>query len=217
MARHAPAAREHARPGTGLRAGRVALAVLVAAGAGVLAGCFDAPRLEDRWTRVDLQGANVAAFQTLTLGATESVSVHAAITYRQILTGYAVAELRVSPTMPPGSLPINPDATRLPMAQAIDSLLQHSVSIGRATRAVTGWDHLIQGLDFSFSAAVPLVLDSTGTTGGGVFMVCYLGSGDKVRRLGQADTIVVTPFKSAEYQILPVGMKFRTVAGPGAR
>lgn len=214
MERSALDVKQPTRIGTSIHASRLALA---AVGAGLLAGCFDAPKLEDRWTRVDIQSANVTAFQTLTLGAPESVSVQAAITYRQILTGYAVAELRVSPTMTPGSLPINPDATRLPMAEAIDSLLQHSVSIGRATRAVTGWDHLIQTLDFSFNAAVPVVLDSTGTTGGGVFLVCYLGSGDRVRRLGLADTIVVTPFKSAEYQVLPVGVTFRTVAGPAAR
>lgn len=202
------------RFGIRMHAARLALAALCAS---MLAGCFDAPKLEERWTRVDIEGANVVAFQTLTLGSPESVSVSAAITYRQILTGYAVAELRVSPTMTPGSVPITPDAVRLPMAQAIDSLLQHSVSIGRATRAVTGWDHLIQHLDFNFSAVVPSVLDSTGITGGGVFMVCYLGSGDRVRRIGQADTIVVTPFKSAEYQVLPIGMTFQTVAGPGPR
>jgi hypothetical protein len=195
-------------------AARVALAVLCSC---LLAGCFDAPKLEERWTRVDIEGANLVAFQTLTLGLPESVSVSAAITYRQILTGYAVAELRVSPTITPGSVPISPGAVRLPMAQAIDSLLLHSISIGRATRAVTGWDHLIQHVDLNFNAVVPAVLDSTGTTGGGLFMVCYLGSGDRVRRLGMADTIIVTPFKSAEYQVLPIGMTFQTVAGPGAR
>ena len=195
---------------------RVALLALVAPCAVLLAGCFDAPKLEDRWTRVDIDSANLLPFQTITLGDSEAVIVHAAVTYRQILTGYAVAELRVSPSITPGSVPINPDASRLPMAQAIDSLLDHSVSIGRATRAVTGWDHLIQRIDFTFGAVVPTVLDSTGTTGGGLFMVCYLGSGDIVRRLGQADTVIVTPFKSASYQVLPIGMTFRTVPGPVA-
>ncbi len=196
---------------------RAAVALVVATlGASVLGGCYDAPKLEDRWTRVDLESANVSAFQTLTLGAAESVTVNASVTYRQILTGYAVAELRVSPTTTPGALPINPDATRLPMAQAIDSLLVNSVSIGRATQAVTGWDHLIQHLGFRFNVAVPVVLDSTGTGGGAVFLVCYLGSGDRVRRLGMADTIIVTPFKSAEYQVLPFGITFRTAAAPVA-
>jgi hypothetical protein len=185
--------------------------------AGALAGCFDAPKLEDRWTRVDFTGASLAPFQSLPLGAPESVTVHANITYRQILTGYAVAELRVSPAFTPGSLPIDPDQPRLAMAQAIDSLLAHSVSIGRATRPVTGWDHLIQPLDFSFGATVPAVLDSTNEAGGGVFLVCYLGSGDLVRRFGMADTVIVTPFKSAEYQVLPVGLTLRTTAGQAAR
>ena len=30
-----------------------------------------------------------------------------------------------------------------------------SVSLGRDTRLITGWDHLIQPFDFSFSASVP--------------------------------------------------------------
>jgi hypothetical protein len=194
-------------------AGRFAALAAMALVAGALAGCFDAPKLEDRWTRVDITGASVAAFQSLPLGEPESVTVHADLTYRQILTGYAVAELRVSPTFTPGSLPINPDQPRLPMAQAIDSLLSHSVSIGRATRPVTGWDHLIQPIDFAFGASVPAVLDSTNAAGGGVFLVCYLGSGDIVRRIGMADTVIVTPFKSAEYQVLPMGITFRTAPG----
>jgi hypothetical protein len=193
---------------------RLALLALAAAAS---AGCFDAPKLEDRWTRVDLASANVTANQLLALGASDSVAVRTTITYRQVLTGYAVAELRVSPSFTPGALPINPDATRLPMAEAIDSLLAHSVSIGRSTRAVTGWDHLIQTIDFGFRANVPTVLDSTNAAGGGVFLVCYLGSGEKLRRLGMPDSVVVTPFTSAAYQVLPVGMTFRTAAPAGAR
>jgi hypothetical protein len=135
------------------------------------------------------------------------------ITYRSILTGFAIADLRVSPTMTPASVHVTPDAPRQPMAQDIDSLLQNSYSVGRATRAVTGWDHLIQRIDFSFNAAVPAVLDSTGMSSGGLFLVCYLGSGDRVERIGMSDTLIVTPFKSADYRILPVGMTFQPAAG----
>jgi hypothetical protein len=196
-------------------AARVGLAGLLALSAWLCGGCLGAPKLEDRWTRIDLPAANVTPYQTMPLGAPESLRVQAQITYRSIVTGYAVAELRVSPTITGGSVTITPTAPREAMAASIDSLLQHSTSIGRATRAITGWDHLIQHIDFAFSAAVPGVLDSTGASAGGLFMVCYLGAGDKIERPGQADTIIITPFRSAEVQVLPIGMTFRT-SGPVA-
>ena len=194
---------------------RVGLAGLLALVA-CCSGCLGAPKLEDRWTRIDLPASNVAPYQTMTLGAPESVHVQAQIIYRSIVTGYAVAELRVSPTISGGAVTITPSAPRQAMATSIDSLLQHSVSVGRATRAITGWDHLIQHIDFNFNAAVPTVLDSTGAGQGGLFLLCYMGSGDKIERPGMADTIIITPFQSASVQVLPIGMTLRTT-GPVAR
>ncbi|MCC6650699.1 MAG: hypothetical protein IT348_06080 [Candidatus Eisenbacteria bacterium] len=196
--------------GMGAVHGRVAAAFLAAALGVTLAGCFDAPKLEDRWTRVDIAGASVQPFQSLTLGARESIAVSVDVTYRSILTGFAVADLRVLRTGNAGAMGITPTASRLPMAQSIDSLLANSETVGRATRAVTGWDHLIQRIDFSFGANIPTVIDSTGGGGGGLFLVCYLGAGEELRRLGMADSLIVTPFGSAEYMVLPVGMTLRT-------
>ena len=34
------------------------------------AGCLGAPKLEDRWTRIDMKGANLAAGQTVSSGST---------------------------------------------------------------------------------------------------------------------------------------------------
>jgi hypothetical protein len=190
------------------RAGAFALALLAGL---ALSGCFDAPKLEDRWTRVDITGGNVTAFQSMPLGASESLDVSTSVTYRAIVTGYAVADLRVAPGTATGSAEISPTASRQPMATAIDSLLAHSYTVGRATRAITGWDHLIQHIDFAFRGAVP---DSLGPDDG-LFLLVYLGSGDKVERLGQPDTIIVTPFRSADHEILPVGYTFHTtVAAP---
>jgi hypothetical protein len=97
------------------------------------------------------------------------------------------------------------------MAQDIDRLLANSVSVGRQTRAVTGWDHLIQHIDFTFDAWAPSVADS-GRATTGVFLVCYLGSGEEIEIPGQPDSIAVTPFASTPYQILPVGMELRLAA-----
>ncbi len=173
------------------------------------AGCLGAPKLEDRWTRVDMTGASLAASQNVTAGSTLPITVGTDITYRRILTGFAVAELRASTTYAPGALRLRPDADRLQMANDIDQLLATSVSMGRMTRAVTGWDHLIQHVDFTFTGSVPAgaVTDSTGSGPlAGLFLVVYLGSGVKIERLDGTDSIAVTPFKSNEYQVLPVGL-----------
>lgn len=190
---------------------RIAVAMLpLAALAWASGGCLglDAPKLEDRWTRVDMQGASLAVGQAVTAGSTIPVLVSSDITYRRIVTGYAVAELRASTTITPGMLQLRPDGDRLRMANDIDQLLATSVSMGRMTRAITGWDHLIQHIDFSFSGVVPsTVTDSTGTGPvAGLFLVCYLGSGVKLELPSGADSIIVTPFPSNPNQILPVGL-----------
>ena len=190
--RRTPAGRPPARR---LAAASLAVAVAVLAG-----GCFDAPKIEDRWTRIDLTGSNLTPNQTVTPAVPESVTVSANVIYRSILTGFAVAELRASNTMSNAAVTLDPHAPRVQMAQSIDAILLNSVSVGREARAVTGWDHLIQHMDFGFSAVAP---DTTS----GLFLLCYLGSGRKVERRGQSDTIIVTPFNSGQYQILPVGMK----------
>ncbi len=175
------------------------------------AGCLGEPKLEDRWTRVDIQAANLAPAQAVAAGSALPVQVAADITYRRIVTGFIVAELRASTSFAPGSLQLRPDADRLQMANDVDRLLATSVSMGRATRAITGWDHLIQRVDLAFSAVVPgTVTDSLGTgPTAGLFLVCYLGSGVRLELPSGADSIVVTPFPSNQYQILPVGLPLR--------
>ena len=167
-----------------------------------------APKLEDRWTRLDLRGANLAVGAPVAAGSTIPVQVSSDITFRKILTGFAVAELRASTRFTPGMLQLRPDGDRLRMASDIDQLLATSVSMGRMTRAITGWDHLIQHIDFAFTGTVPgTVTDSVGTGPvAGLFLVCYLGSGVKQEQPSGADSIIVTPFPSNLYQVLPVGL-----------
>jgi hypothetical protein len=186
--------------------------VALVLGSTVVAGCLGAPEIEDRWTRVDLLSSNLAANQTIAPGAVQPVTMATTITYRSILTGFAVAELRASSATTAGSVMLGPDAPREQMALDIDRILQTSASVGRDVRPVTGWDHLIQHIDFSFNAVGPAQTDSTGMPVS-LFMICYMGSGDRIERPGQADTIVVTPFASTAYQILPVGEEL-AVGGP---
>lgn len=191
------------------RAAACALAVLALTGG----GCLGEPEIEDRWTRIDIESSNVSAWQGLPAGSSQTFSMRTAITYRRIITGFAVAELRAS-TVRPTQVPVDPDADREPMAYAIDQILASSVSMGRATRAVTGWDHLIQRIDFSFTGTVPSGVDSTGMPPG-LFLLCYLAEGEEIELPGGADSLVITPFPSGPYQILPVGMPL-TITAPAA-
>jgi len=109
---------------------------------------------------VDVMRSNVTPGQLMPAGM-DSISVRTAITYRAIVTGFAVAELRQSAIASPASV-VSPDADRVRMAQEIDQILANSVTRGRATRAVTGWDHLIQEIEFAFNGNVPAGMDSTG-------------------------------------------------------
>jgi hypothetical protein len=184
----------------------------LALGTILLAGCLGAPEIEDRWTRVDLLSSNMVARQAIPSGSLQSITMSTTITYRSILTGFAVADLRASSATSAVSVVVDTDAPRERMALDIDRILQTSVSVGRATRAVTGWDHLIQHVDFSFNGVAPALTDSTGAPVS-LFLLCYLGDGQRVERQGQTDTLIVTPFGSTDYRILPVGIEL-AVGGP---
>jgi hypothetical protein len=175
-------------------------------------GCLGEPEVEERWTILDIESSNLSHGQALQAGASESISVRAAITYRRIVTGFAVAELRASSTVPAGGVTLHPDAPRVAMAQDIDNILANSVSLGRSVRAITGWDHLIQPIHFVFRATPSATIDSAGVPVGattGLFLLCYLGSGEEFELPGGADSIVVTPFPSTPNEILPVGMELQ--------
>jgi hypothetical protein len=191
------------------------VAGLVAA-ATILGGCLGEPEIEDRWTRIDVVSTSLAPGQAVPSAGPFPISVRSKITYRSILTGFAVTDLRASATVSNAALHLHPDAPREAMAAEIDYLLQNSVSVGRATRAITGWDHLIQEIDFNFSGWVPGTLDSAGTPIGapvGLFLVSYLGSGEEVEIGIGMDSLIVTPFPSGPYEILPVGLELLPPGG----
>ena len=199
---------------TARRLVRGAAAVLALAACALpVAGCLDAPKTEDRWTRIDLASANHVPNQPVSAGVRDSISLTAKITYRSILTGYAVAELRASSSVANGSVTLDPDASREPMAYDIDRILANSISVGRTVHPVTGWDHLIQTLNLSFAAVPPSTVDTTGATSG-LFLLCYMGSGEKIELDDGSDSIAITPFVSTVYQILPVGMKLTLAPVP---
>ena len=163
-------------------------------------GCLGEPEIDERWTLIEFTSMSPSPQGSATAGQSLDVSVRGRITYRQILTGFLVAEIRYSPTVTPASVALHPDVHNLQNAQDVDRILANSVTAGRATRAVTGWDHLMQEIPLSFTAQIP---DSAAN--GGIYLLLYMGEGDEIRLEDGSDSLVVTPFVSSDYEVLHTG------------
>jgi hypothetical protein len=180
---------------------RALLAVLTIS-AGALMSCLDEPGIDETWTKLEFLSVTPGPKQTRSASQPIDVTVKGRVTYRSILTGFLVAEVRYSPTIAPASVALNPEVHSLNEAEDIDRILANSVTAGRATRASTGFDHLMQDVDLTFTAQVPAAA-MTGT--GGLYLLLYMGDGDKIERQGQPDTLIVTPFLSTSKEILHTG------------
>lgn len=164
--------------------------------------CLDAPDIDETWTTLEFLSVTPGPQQTRSASQPINVSLEGRITYRQILTGFVVAEVRYSPTIAPSSVTLNPKENTLNDAQDIDRILANSVTTGRATRAITGFDHLMQDVNLSFTAGVPAGA-AAGT--GGLYLVFYMGEGDEIELEDGNDSLVVTPFRSTDKELLHTG------------
>ena len=174
-------------------------ALLIALCVVALSSCLGEPEIDKRWTLLEFLDVTPPPGTTATAGQTLDVNVKTRITYRRIITGFIVAELRYSDTLTPASVALDPEKHTAEVASDVDLILANSVTAGRATRAVTGWDHLMQDLDLSFTAQVPA------TTSGGVFLVLYMGDGDEIQLPSGQDSLVVTPLVSSDSEVLHTG------------
>lgn len=181
---------------------RRALLVLGTISATALISCLDEPDIDETWTKLEFLSVTPGPKQSPSASQPINVRVQGRVTYRSILTGFLVAEVRYSPTIAPSSVALNPDEHTLRDAESIDRILANSVTAGRATRASTGFDHLMQDVDFNFAASVP----ATYTPGaGGLYLLLYMGDGEEVERVNNTDTLIVTPFVSTQKEVLHTG------------
>lgn len=180
---------------------RRVLLVLFTIGVTAMLGCLDEPDIDETWTKMEFLSVTPGPQQTRSASRPVNVSVKARITYRQILTGFLVAEVRYSPTIAPSSVALDPDQHTLKDAESIDRILANSVTAGRATFASTGFDHVMQDVDLDFTAQIP----AGATTAGGCYLLFYMGAGDEVRRVNNTDTLIVTPFISTQKEVLHTG------------
>ncbi len=177
------------------------IAVLPIVGAILLGGCLGEPEVDERWTLLEMVAVTPQPTQARSAGQPFAVSVQGRVTYRDIVTGFMVAEVRYSPTIAATGVALEKDEHTEANAATVDQILANSVTAGRATRAVTGWDHLMQDVNLNFTATVPPAV----LTSGGLFLVLYLGEGEEVELESGEDSLVVTPFVSTDKEILHTG------------
>ncbi|MBK8167716.1 MAG: hypothetical protein IPK64_17355 [bacterium] len=193
----------------------VAMPALVLAAA----GCLGEPPLDERWTLLEFTDSTPGAQSTVPADRPVAVSVRGRITYRAIRTGFIVAELRYSDTLAPAMVSLDPQETTLESARTVEYILANSVSAGRATRAVTGFDHLVQDLDLAFTAPMPAGLTAAAGDSASLrslFLVLYLGEGEEVELAAGRDSLVVTPFGVEDAQVLFTGYPLRVVPTAGS-
>lgn len=178
----------------------------------LMPGCLGEPPIEERWTLLEI--ANGPDVTEIVPGQSTPISLTARITYREILTGAVIAEVRASTSLQPGDTGFENDSDPLGEARDVDEVLRNSVSLGFATRAVTGFDHLVQEIPLTIDAAglTPPIPNSTAAdslqgSASGLFLVVYFGQVDEVEIQGGEEIDVVTPFFSDQWDILSSGVE----------
>lgn len=182
-------------------------------------GCLGEPPLDERWTLLEFASAAPGVGTVVPADQSISVSVRGRITYRAIRTGFVVAELRYSDVLSPAMVSLDPQENTLENAQTIEYILANSVTAGRSTRAVTGFDHLVQEVDLGFSAPMPAGLTAAAGDSAlsrSLFLVLYLGDGEEVELPAGRDSLVVTPFSVEDSQVLFTGYPLRVVQATGS-
>jgi hypothetical protein len=189
---------------------RSSLAGALVAASVAAAGCLTEPPLEERWTKVEIVSASPLSLAEAAADTTTTFSVRARVTYRDIVTGSVIAELRYAAQPPDSMVPLEATDPRLPSAQAIDRILGSSQSLGFSDRLVTGWDHLIHEMDLSVDAAIPAGFGGapgdTAAAAGAIYLIVYMGDVDEIELASGEDSLVVTPFLTTDREILSAGI-----------
>jgi hypothetical protein len=192
---------------------RLRLLLTTLAMAAGFAGCLREPGVEERWTRMEILASSEDGSETVDLAGGEEITVSARLTYRRLLTGAFVAELRASDTLTPEMVDLATSGRQIGVAENVDYVLANSVTAGRDFRTVAGFPDLIHEVDFRFDSFVPLSENLAGPITG-LFLVVYAGSEEEVRNEANEDSIVITPYVSGDYQILYPGIAIPLTTAP---
>ncbi|MBM4116880.1 hypothetical protein FJ251_03930 [bacterium] len=180
------------------------LALAAAGGA-----CLEAPGIEETWTRLELLASAPTAATPLALGDTLAVSADARITFRAIRTGELAIELRRGDAALAAAHPLRTDDDPAQHSRRVEALLAATTPVAGASRAVTGFDHLMMDLALDFRSQVPADLGA----GEALWLLLFFGEGEEIRRAGMADTVLVTPVAMDSLEILTTGFALRIERG----
>ncbi|NNE42618.1 MAG: hypothetical protein HKN12_00280 [Gemmatimonadetes bacterium] len=185
----------------------------------LLGGCLGEPPVEERFTLLEIVDAGPTDAGQFTIGSGTPVTMNARITYRELLTGFLVAELRASGTLTADDTGLEVEDDHEAKARDVDLILRNSVAVGTDTVPITGWDHLVQEVSFSFSGGnvTPTAADSSSAaananaaaiSASGLFLVLYFSDNVEEVELASGEEIeVVTPVFSDERDILSTGLE----------
>jgi hypothetical protein len=161
-----------------------------------------------------LDGPDVSS---VTPGTSTPVSLTARITFRELLTGFVIAEVRASETLTVDDIAFENHDDPLAVARDVDRILAESTSIGFAARAVTGFPHLMQDIPLTIDAGLPpptpngAAADSAAAASVGpavgVFLLVYFGDVEDVELSNGTEVQVVTPWPSEPNEILSTGVE----------
>ena len=184
-----------------------------------ITGCLGEPEIDERWTLVEFMQSSPGPQTVLPGNESIEIAVQGRITYRDIETGFLVAEARYASGLDANGMVLDPDEHTLASALEIENILDNSVTAGRAVKAVTGFDHLQHTIDLEFTAQVPGELtsgnpDSTGFRG--LYLVLYMAEGEELEMDGQRDSLVVTPFRVEDTEVLHTGYRLNIDTSGGA-
>lgn len=179
-----------------------------------MGGCLGEPPIEERWSRIEILEA--PDLTSVAPGQTVPVTVRVRFTYREILTGAIIAELRASDTITAADVGLENQDDPLAHARDVDWVLQNSTSLGFGARPVTGFDHLIQEMVITFDSGLvpptadPLTQPTLPGAGTNLFFVVYFGQVDEVELSDGSEIEVVTPTFTDQTDYLSVGLEIPT-------
>lgn len=165
-----------------------------------ISGCLQEPEIEDRWTRLDINDVDIES-GLASWGQPVVVRARGSITYRTIQTGAVAMELRHSPSVLYDQVALTPDSPRLDRLHDVSRVLAESEVLATASVPVTGFDHLIQDLEFELEASLPA------NDGGSVFLVFYFGEEQEEEVAPDEVVTFVDPAEFEAEHILPDGLE----------
>lgn len=173
--------------------------------AGLVAGCLGEPPVEERWTNLEMLSFDVPDSTSLAPGDQVTVRMESRVTFRQLMTGFLVGEVRVSSTLTADSLVLD-DEDRILVSESVDYLLSNSFPVSREVKGLAGFPQLRRRVPMEFDVRVPSQAGETYEPGGGpasgLFLVLYMGEGDEIELEDGRDSLVVTPFTTHEDEVL---------------